>query len=148
MLPNVSPLLDENQVGFRWGAEEQIYTRAETLPLRARKRTFCAFVDVRKAFDVASRRNSYGSFWTTSGATRVPAFWLHGSQSWEEHAKVRQDSVLFLGPLLFNILFDGVSAAVRAACPGVALGPGCDATRVAAQAQRSLLQGLEPRSGT
>ena len=55
LLPRVDPQLDECQAGFRWGAEEQIYTLAETLRLRARKRTFCAFVDVRKAFDVAWR---------------------------------------------------------------------------------------------
>ena len=55
LLPNVDPRLDESQAGFRWGAEEQIYTLAETLRLRASRRTFCAFVDVRKAFDVAWR---------------------------------------------------------------------------------------------
>ena len=35
-----------------------------------------------------------------------------------------------LGPLLFNILFDGISEAVRAACPGVALGRDIHAPRV------------------
>ena len=35
-----------------------------------------------------------------------------------------------LAPLLFNILFDGISAAVRAACPGVPLGRGPRAPRV------------------
>ena len=54
----------------------------------------------------------------------------------------------FLAHCCSIFFVDGISAAVRAACPGVASGPGCDATRVTAQAQRSLLQGLEPRSGT
>ena len=53
--PRLNPLIDESQAGFQWGAEEQIYTLAETLRLRAGTRTFCAFVDVRKAFDVAWR---------------------------------------------------------------------------------------------
>ena len=42
------------------------------------------------------------------------------SKPWTECAGVRQSSVL--GPLLFNTLFDGIAAAVRAGCPGVALG--------------------------
>ncbi|CAE7243833.1 unnamed protein product [Symbiodinium natans] len=100
----------------------------------ARKRTFCAFVDVRKAFDVAWRDavkvrladlGVTGSIWKvlddllTDTSARVA---VNGSMSqpWSETAGVRQGSVL--GPLLFNILFDSISAAVRAACPGVALG--------------------------
>ena len=55
LVPHVDPLLDESQAGFRWGAEEQIYTLAETLRLRGQRQTFCVFVNVRKAFDVARR---------------------------------------------------------------------------------------------
>ena len=55
LLPRIDPQLDESQAGFRRGAEEQVYTLAETVRLRAGRRTFCAFVDVRKAFDVAWR---------------------------------------------------------------------------------------------
>ena len=134
LLPHVSPQIDESQAGFRWGAEEHVYTLAECLRLRARKRTFCAFVDVRKAFDVAWRDavkvrladlGVTGSTWKvlddllTDTSARVA---VNGSMSqpWSETAGVRQGSVL--GPLLFNILFDSISAAVRAACPGVALG--------------------------
>ena len=141
--PRLNPLIDESQAGFRWGAEEQqIYTLAETLRLRAGTRTFCAFVDVRKAFDVAWRdavlvklavAGVAGSTWrvlddflsSTSARVLVNG---HLSEPWTESAGVRQGSVL--GPLLFNILFDGISEAVRAACPGVAFGRDIHAPRV------------------
>ena len=149
---SISPLMSLNscrscnscqsQAGFRWGAEEQIYTLVETLRLRARKRTFCTFVDVRKAFDVAWKDavrvqlaaiGVTGSTWRVLddllGATSARVL-VNGtlSEPWDERAGVRQGSVL--GPLLFNILFDGISAAVRAACPGVPLGRGPRAPRV------------------
>ena len=47
--------LDPAQAGFRWGAGLQSYALAEILQLRGRARTYCAFVDIRKAFDVAWR---------------------------------------------------------------------------------------------
>ena len=43
------------QANSRWGAEEQVYTLAETFRLRRHKRTFGVFVDVREAFDIAWR---------------------------------------------------------------------------------------------
>ena len=134
LLPHIAPQIDETQAGFRWGAEEQVYTLAETLRLRRRKRTFCGFVDVRKAFDVAWRNavlvklaeaGITGSMWKvlddllTGTSARVVVNGLL-SQPWAETAGVRQGSVL--GPLLFTILFDSISATVLRACPGVALG--------------------------
>ena len=142
LFPRVNPLIDESQAGFRWGAEEQIYTLVETLRLRARKRTFFAFVDVRKAFDVAWRdavlvklaeAGVTGSTWRVlddllSGTSARVLVNGMMSESWDENAGVRQGNVL--GPLLFNILFDGISTAVRASCPGVALGRDSAAPRV------------------
>ena len=134
LLPHVAPQIDETQAGFRWGAEEQVYTLAETLRLRRRKRTFCAFVDVRKAFDVAWRNavlvklaelGITGATWRvlddllTDTSARVVVNGLL-SQPWAETAGVRQGSVL--GPLLFTILFNSISTSVRRACPGVTLG--------------------------
>ena len=142
LVPHVAPLLDESQAGFRWGAEEQIYTLAETLRLRGQRQTFGGFVDVRKAFDVVWRdavlvklaeAGVTGRLWSviadllTDTTARAS---VNGSLSepWSAQAGVRQGSVL--GPLLFNLLFDGIAATVRAACPGVALGNEPDAPRV------------------
>ena len=142
LLPRTDPQLDESQAGFRWGAEEQVYTLAETLRLRAGRRTFCAFVDVRKAFDVAWRDTVLvklaaagvtGSLWPViadplSNTTARASVNGSLSEPWSELAGVRQGSVL--GPVLFNLLFDSVAEAVRAACPGVKLGNGPRAPRV------------------
>ena len=106
------------------------------IPLRLRKckRTVCAFVDVRKAFDVAWRdavlvklaeSGITGSTWNVLDdlltGTSAKVF-VNGalSEPWAEAAGVRQGNVL--GPLLFNVLFNGIASAVRGACPGVALG--------------------------
>ena len=131
LLPHVSPQIDESQAGFRWGTEEHIYTLAETLRLRPRKRTLCAFVDVCKAFDVAWRdavlvqfaqAGITGAMWKVLDAllteTTSAQASINGclSEPWFESVGVRQGSVF--GPLLFTILFDSISGCVRSACPG------------------------------
>ena len=89
--------------------------------------------DVRQAFDVAWRdaflvnlaaAGVAGSTWCVLDdlLSSTPArVLINGnlSEPWTECVGFRQGNVL--GPLLFNILFDGIAAAVRAACPGVAL---------------------------
>ena len=106
-----------------------LYTLAETLRLRGRNRTFCAFVDVRKAFDVAWRNavlvklaesGIASSMWKvlddlfTDTSARVVVNGLL-SQPWAETAGVRQGSVL--GPLLFTMLFNSISTTVRRPAP-------------------------------
>ena len=143
-MPHVNPLLDESHAGFSWGAEDQIYTLAETLRLRGQRQTFCAFVGVRKAFDVVWRdavlvklaeAGVTGQLWSVVAdllTDTTARFSVNGSLSepWSEQAEVRQGSVL--GPLLFNFLFDGIAATIRATCHGVALGNEPDAPRVTA----------------
>ena len=108
------------------GAEEQMCTLVETLRLRARKRVFCEVPDVRKAFDVAWR-NAVLVKLAEAGVTG--STWLVVDDLWNgTSARVLVDGIL--GPLLFNILFDGMSTAVRASCPGVALGCHSAAPRV------------------
>ena len=54
--PAVDPRLDKSQAGFRWGSDVQFCSLFETLRLRQGRRTFCAFLDIRKAFDVTCER--------------------------------------------------------------------------------------------
>ena len=51
--PLLEAVLDPCQAGFRWGAQDQAYCLLEALRLRGRQRTWCAFVDTRKAYDTA-----------------------------------------------------------------------------------------------
>ena len=51
--PDVDPMFDESQAGFRFGFDVQVYGLLETLHIRRNATTFCAFLDIRKAFDVA-----------------------------------------------------------------------------------------------
>ena len=53
--PTIDPRLDECQAGFRYGSDVQVYALLETLRLRQDVATYCAFLDIRKAFDVAWR---------------------------------------------------------------------------------------------
>ena len=38
-------------MNFRWGADTMVYSLVEAFRLRRETHTFCAFVDIRKAFD-------------------------------------------------------------------------------------------------
>ena len=51
--PHILPRLDETQGGFRWGADALVYSLVDTLRLRQETHSFCAFVDIRKAFHAA-----------------------------------------------------------------------------------------------
>ena len=51
--PRICSGLDECQGGFRWGADAGIYGLVDTLRLRHDQHTFCAFVDILKAFDTS-----------------------------------------------------------------------------------------------
>ena len=53
--PTIDPRLDECQAGFRYGSDVQVYALLDTLRLRQDVPTYCAFLDIRKAFDVAWR---------------------------------------------------------------------------------------------
>ena len=50
---HILPQLDETQGGFRWGADALVYSLVDTLRLRQETNTFCAFIDICKAFDTA-----------------------------------------------------------------------------------------------
>ena len=53
--PHVDRGLDPCQEGFRWGADEQVYALVEILTVRGNATTYCASLDIRKAYDVAWR---------------------------------------------------------------------------------------------
>ena len=51
--PHISDRIDECQGGFRWRADACVYGLLDTLRLREDMHTFCAFVDIHKAFDTS-----------------------------------------------------------------------------------------------
>ena len=67
--PIVDPILDDCQAGFRWGSDLQAYSFFETLSMRRHTRTYCAFMDIRKAFDVAWQDGA--SFASTVPASKM-----------------------------------------------------------------------------
>ena len=99
--------------------------------------TFCAFVDIRKAFDTSKIKRRL------SGCTRLASLEARGAQwpiSFVAHSqKVRicgdvcppwVDTAIaqgrVLSPLLFNLLVKSLAAAIRLASPGVRLVPHSD----------------------
>ena len=140
--PVIDPMLDASQAGYRWGADVQVHTLLEVLRSRNRTPTLCAFLDIRKAFDVAWRDAALlrlhkagvvGQMWAlihdmVSNRTAEVRIDCHYSDSWDVEDGIGQGAVL--SGLLFNLLINGLAAAVRRACPGVRLGRSPVATRV------------------
>ena len=90
---------------------------------RRRTHTFCAFVDIGKAFDTSCQSGVTGGMW------RTIANFLCGSLY---QLRVRGDvsppcvdtgiaQGRMLSPLLFNLLVNSLAAAIRRASPGVRL---------------------------
>ena len=127
------PLLVPCQAGFRWGSDEHVYALTETLRLRRGKPTWCAFVDIRKAFDTVWRDAAFlklskagigGTLWhlvdemISDRSCRVR---VNGQLSppWSEDHGVGQGCVL--SPLLFSLVINILVADVQRHCPGVDL---------------------------
>ena len=135
--PHICNRLDDSQGGFRWGADACVYGLVDALRLRQDTHTFCAFVDIRKAFDTSwveatlVRLHQSG---VTGGMWRTIANFLCGTLS---QVRVRGDvsppwvdtgiaQGRVLSPLLFNLLVKSLAAAIRRASPGVRLVPSSD----------------------
>ena len=114
----------------------------ETLRLRQGSRTFCAFLHIRKTFDVVWRGGALLklhragipiSLWhlvddiiTDRPATvRIGACF---SEPWDVESGIGQEAVL--SGFLFDILINGLAAAIRRVCPGVACGSDSNAPRI------------------
>ena len=138
----IDPQLYGSQAGFRWGADVQAYALLETLWLRQGSRTFCAFLDIRKAFDVAWRGGALLnlhragiplSLWhlvddivtDRTAAVRIGACF---SKPWDVESGIGQGAVL--SGFLFNILTNGLAAAIKRVCSGVACGSDSNAQRI------------------
>ena len=119
-------LLDFFNLLLSWnvGADVCVCGLVDTLRLRQDTNAFCAFVDIRKAFDTSwveatlVRLHQSG---VTGGMWRTIANFLCGTLS---QVRVRGD--VSLSPLLFNLLVNSLAAAIRRASPGVRLVPSSD----------------------
>ena len=142
--PVADPQLDDCQAGFRYGRDVHVYALLETIKLRQNSRTFCAFLDIRKAFDVVWREGALlklhraglsAGLWHlvndfVSDRTAAVRIDNRFSKSWDVAAGVRQKAVL--SGFLFDLLINGFAAAIKHACVGVACGPELDAPRAQA----------------
>ena len=135
--PRIDPRLDDCQAGFRYGSDVQVYALLEALRLRQHVPTYCAFLDLRKAFDVAwrdaamlrlRRAGISHELWRLiddlvsdrSAAVRLDSRIL---DTWEVEHGIGQGAVL--SGFLFNILINGLAAAIKRACNGVSCGSSC-----------------------
>ena len=132
--PHISPQLDECQGGFRWGADSLVGSLVDLLSSRSSLHTYVAFIDIHKAFDTSWVEGTLvrlfdagvsGQMW------KLMSHFLRGTQS-----QVRVGSSLsepwfdsgiaqgrVLSPLLFNLLVNGLAAAVRRSAPGAQFSP-------------------------
>ena len=137
MAPLILPRLDEAQGGFRWGADALVYSLVDTLRLRQETHTFCAFIDIRKAFDTAwvettlvrlAQIGVTGGMWST--ITNFLVGTISQVRIGDAHSHPWMDTGIaqgrVLSPLLFNLLVNSLAADIRRCCPGVRLVPASD----------------------
>ena len=129
--PVVDLRLDECQAGFRTGFDFPAYALLETLHLRKHTRTYCAFLDIRKTFDVAWRDGAMlrlfragvsGGLWhliddLVSHRTAAVRVSSRFSDSWDVENGIGQGAIL--SGFLFNVLVTGLAAEIRRVCNGV-----------------------------
>ena len=109
----------------------------DTLRLRQETHTFCAFIDIRKAFDTAwveATLVRLAQIGVTGGMWRTITNFLVGTISQvrigDAHSHPWMDTGIaqgrVLSPLLFNLLVNSLAADIRRCCPGVRLVPASD----------------------
>ena len=110
--------------------------------MRKNSRTFCAFLDFRKAFDVAWRDGALLKLYRAgipihlwhlvddlvSDRTAAVRIGSCASDSWDVESGVGQGAVL--SGFLFNLLINGLAAVIKRACGGVSCGPDRGAPRL------------------
>ena len=128
--PDVDSQFDECQAGFRFGSDLQVYALLETLHVRRDSTTFCAFLDIRKAFDVAwkdgallrlHRAGIQDGLWHLIDdviSDRTAAARIHStlSDNWEVEHGIGLGAVL--SGFLFSLLINSLAAAIKRACHG------------------------------
>ena len=132
--PLIDPRLDECQAEFRYGFDAQVYALVEILRLRQSLRTYCAFLNIRMAFDVAWRDSAMLRLHRAgipddlkhlvddvvsdrSAAVRLDSQF---SPTWDVEDGIGQRVVL--RGFLCNILINGLAAAIKRACVGATCG--------------------------
>ena len=132
-------IVDE-QGGFRprRGCTDQVFALSETIKARMNGgfKTFCCFIDIRKAYDRVSRGGLWLHMWNMGirgKAWRVIQDMYERVQScvrvngrklewFDINVGVRQGCVL--SPILFSVFFNGLAKAVKDAGLGVPIGRG------------------------